>query len=84
MCQHSQFPVDIKSLISAHLHLAHAIAADLGVLDRRVEFVAPWAAVAVSVAVVVAQQVVTAGFLAAAHFERLVHGCEQFFFVFRD
>lgn len=63
----SQFPVDIKGFVCANFHLANAVAADFGVFDGRVELVAPWAAVAVAIAVVVAQQVIAAGLLAASH-----------------
>jgi len=76
-----QFPVDIKTLAHAHLHLPHPIAGVLCILDWWIELVAPRTAVAVSVAVVVAEQIVAAGLFAAPYFERLVYGCEEFFFV---
>ena len=78
---HIQFPINIKSLISPNLHPPHPLRADFRVLDRRVELVAPRAAVAVTVAVVVAQQVVAPRLLAPADFERLVYRGEELFFL---
>lgn len=49
------------------------------VFNGRVEFIAPWAAPAVAVAVVVAEQVLAAGLLACSHLERLVDGREEIF-----
>src|SRR5438132_1675247 len=83
-----QVAVDVKRLVGLDLHLAHPLpgdgalagtlvsasadAADAGLVKWRVELVAPWRAVAVAVAVVVAQEVVAAGLLAALDHERLV------------
>jgi hypothetical protein len=50
---------------------------DAGLVQRRVELVAPGRAVAVAIAVVVAQQVVAPRLLAAAHGQRLVDRREQ-------
>jgi hypothetical protein len=82
--QHSQLAVNVKGLICADFEAADALGAHLCIVDGRVEFVAPGAAVAVAIAVVVAEQVIAAGLFAAADFERLVYGCEEFFFVFGD
>lgn len=54
-------------------------AAGAGLVQRRVELVAPRRAVTVAVAVVVAQQVVAPRLLAAADSQRLVDGREQVF-----
>jgi hypothetical protein len=53
--QNSQFAVNVKSFICADFKAAHTLRAHLCVVDRRVEFVAPGAAVAVAIAVVVAE-----------------------------
>lgn len=53
---------------AAAAHAAQAAA----LVQRRVKLVAPWRAVAVAVAVVVAQQVVAPRLLAAPHRQRLV------------
>jgi len=81
---HSQLAIDIKGFVCANFEAADALRAHLCIVDGRIEFVAPGAAVAVAIAVVVAEQIVTAGLFAATDFERLVYGCEQFFFVFGD
>ena len=82
-----QLAVDVESLVGLDLHAAHTLAgqgtASIGALgggalgQRRVELVGPRRAVAVAVAVVIAQEVVAAGLLAAADGEGLVDGREQ-------
>lgn len=75
----SQFPINIKRLIRPHLHLPHPLARDDSIVQRRVKLPAPRAAMAVAVAVVVAEEVVAAGLLAAPGLERLVDGGEEVF-----
>lgn len=82
--KHSQLAVDVKGFVRADFQATDALGAHLCVLDGRVELVAPGAAVAVAIAVVVAEEVVTTGLLATADFERLVYRGEQFFFMFGD
>ena len=82
--RNSQFPINVYPLPHAHLHLADALAGldapvPIILLDRRLELVAPRAAPAVPVAVVVAQQVVPARLLAPSHLERLVDGAQEVF-----
>ena len=84
MDPHSQLAVNIKGFICADFEAADALGAHLCIIDGRVELVAPGAAVAVAIAVVVAEEVVTTGLLATADFERLVYRGEQFFFMFGD
>ena len=84
MDPHSQLAVNIKGLVCADFEATDTLRAHLCIVDGRVEFVAPGAAVAVAIAVVVAEQVIAAGLFAAADFERLVYGGEEFFFVLGD
>lgn len=88
-----QLPVNVKGLIGLDLHLAHPLvgdralagalaaagpdAAHAALVQRRVELVAPWRAVAVAVAVVVAEEVVAARLLAALDGEGLVDGRQE-------
>jgi hypothetical protein len=72
-----QLAVDIEGLVGADLHLAHALARQLRVRRRRLELVAPGAAPAVAIPIVIAQEVVAAGLLAAGDLERGVDGGEQ-------
>ena len=82
--QHSQLAVNIKGLVCADFEAADALGTHLCIVDRRIELITPGAAVAVAIAVVVAEQVVAASLFAAADLERLVYGSEEFFFVFGD
>jgi hypothetical protein len=66
-------------LPSALVTAPRAHTADAGLVQRRVELVAPGRAVAVAVAVVVAQQVVAPRLLAAADGEGLVDGGQEVF-----
>lgn len=88
-----QISVHVKRLIGLDLHLADPLAgdraltgalattsadaADAAFVQRRVELVAPWGAVAVAVAVVVAEEVVAARLLAALDGQGLVDGREK-------
>lgn len=74
-----QLAVHIKRLVCRDLELPHALAGNRPVVQRRIEFIAPWRAIAVAVAVVVAEEVVAVGFGAAADLERLVDGGEEVF-----
>jgi hypothetical protein len=90
-----QLSVDIKRLIGLDLHLAHPLTgnsaltrtftatrtytASAALVQRGIKLVAPWRAVRVAVAVVVAEEVVATRLLAALYCERLVHGGEEVF-----
>ena len=74
-----QLPIHVKRRVGLDLQAAHALARqdDLAILNRRVELVAKGAAVAVAVAVVVAEQVLATGLAAPAHGQGLVHRRQQ-------
>jgi hypothetical protein len=88
-----QLPVHVKRLVRANLHLAHPLArygplaralaaagtdpAGTALVQRGVELVGPRGPVAVAVAVVVAEEVFSAGLLAPLHGEGLVDGREE-------
>lgn len=90
-----QLPIDVKGLVGLDLHLADSLIGDgaftstlaasradtahAALVQRRVELVAPWRAVAVAVAVVVAEEVVSAGLPAPLDGEGLVDGREEVF-----
>lgn len=88
-----QLAVNIKGLVGLDLHLAHSLAGDgalartltaastytagTALVQGRVKLVRPRGAVAVAIAVVVAEQVVAAGLLAPADGQGLVDGREE-------
>jgi hypothetical protein len=90
-----QLPIHVEGFVRAHLHLPHSLARHgaltsaliaigantaLGwVVERGLELPGPGRAVGVAVAVVVAEQVVTAGIAAAPDRQRLVDGGEEVF-----
>lgn len=90
-----QFSVNVKRLVGLDFHLAHPLvrngplagtvvapgadAADAALVQRRVKLVAPWRAVAVAVAVVVAEEIVAAGLPTPLDGEGLVDGREEVF-----
>jgi hypothetical protein len=90
-----QLPIDIKRLVRSNLHLPHPLArhralagtfiailsnaAFSSLFQRRLELSAPRRAVAVAVAVIVAQKVVAASFPTPADGQRLVDGGEEVF-----
>lgn len=78
----SQLAVDIKGFVCADFQAADTFGAHLSIVNGRVELVAPGAAETVAIAVVVAEQVITAGLPAATDCERLIYGGEQFFLMF--
>lgn len=85
-----EIPVDVKRLVGLDLHLADTLArdstlastlaatgtdtTDAALIQRRVELVAPWRAVAVAVTVVVAKKVVAARLLAPLDGQGLIYG----------
>lgn len=80
----SQLAVNIKGFVCADFQAADTLGAHLGIIDGRVEFVAPGAAETVAIAVVVAEQVIAAGLSATTDCEGLIYGSEQFFLMFGD
>ena len=90
-----QLAIDIKRLVRFDLHLPHPLSGDGSLartfatgagnttgttfIERGVELVAPGRAVRVAIAVVVAEEVVTAGLLAPLYGKRLVDGGEEVF-----
>lgn len=90
-----QLAVEVECLVGLDLHLADALtrngtlagalaapsayAAHTALVQGRVELVGPGGAVAVAIAVVVAEQVVAAGLLAAADGEGLIDRREEVF-----
>lgn len=74
-----QLSVYIEGLIRCNLKLPHALTGNRSIIEWWVEFIAPGGAVAIAVAIVVAEEVVAAGLWTAADFERLVDGSEEVF-----
>lgn len=74
-----QFPIHIKRLVRLDFHLPHSLARHhaLAIRDRRLEFVAPRTAPAVSVAIVVAAEEVSLGLPAFFDGEGDVDGLEE-------
>jgi hypothetical protein len=75
-----QLSVYIKSLVRLDLHLPYAVAGCDTLLNRRLELIAPRAAPAVTVTVVVTAEEVALCFRALLDCERDVDGFEQVFF----
>jgi hypothetical protein len=90
-----QLPIDIKRLVRSNLHLPHPLARHRALpgpliamlphpsitrlIERWLELSTPRRAVAVAVAVIVAQKVVAASFPTPADGQRLVDGGEEVF-----
>jgi hypothetical protein len=73
---HSQLAVDVKGFVCADFEAADALGTHFSIVNGRVELVAPGAAVAVAIAVVVAEQVIAAGLSATTDCEGLIYGSE--------
>lgn len=79
-----QLAVYIEGLVGRNLQLPHPLTRNGAILEGRVELIAPRGPVAVAIPVVVAEQVVAAGFGASPDLEGLVYGGEEIFGQLRD
>ena len=79
---HLQLPINIHPLSHPDLQTPHPLTrlyAPFFILNRRLKLVAPRAAPAITIAVVIAQQILPTRLLAAPYLERLVHRGEEIF-----
>lgn len=74
-----QITVDIKRLVGRNLELPHPLTGHGSIIKRRIKFIAPGRSVAVTVSVVVAEQVVALGLRTTANLQGLVDGGEKVF-----
>lgn len=72
-------PYPLAGLCPSHILACGRARSTTFILERGLELVAPRATPAITVAVVIAQQIVAARTGAAAHLERLIYGREQVF-----
>ena len=80
--QHSQLAINIHAFPHPDFQPPHAFTrldTPFLVINWRFKFIAPRTPPAISIAVIIAKQIVAAGFFAAAHFERLVDRGEKVF-----
>lgn len=74
-----QLPVNIKGFVGRNLKLPYPLTRHSPIIKWRVEFVAPGRPIAVTVPVVVAEQVVAVALRTPTNLERLVNGGKEVF-----